>query len=91
MAIKTVAQADTCVNTQEKYGGFCDGRIVRQHNRRIYILKSKADTYSITVKTLTRDNGRAVIMLTRMHLSRAACTGIIQAIADMDRKGSDPV
>lgn len=92
MTIETVSQADTCVSTQEKYGGFCDGRIVRQHNRRIYVLKSKSDTYVINIKTLTRDGATAKIMFTHVHLSREAYMGIVQAIVDMDKyKASDPI
>ena len=88
MKVETIKQSDVSAkaNVEELYGGYKAGVLVKQHNRRIYVLKTNAGTYEIVVKSLIIHDGKREIMRAYIHLTEEAMMGVIQAVISVDSK-----
>lgn len=81
---RTIKQYETHASPLA-YGGYDAAREVRQRNRRIVVLRTRAKTYLIRIKTLVKADGKCRIMKTEFHLTTEALAGIYQAISDMEK------
>ena len=88
MKVETIKQSDVSAkaNVEELYGGYKAGVLVKQHNRRIYVLKTNAGTYEIVVKSLVVQDGNLKILIAYIHLTEEAILGVIQAVISLDSK-----
>lgn len=84
MKVETIKQSEATANVDEKYGGYKDARLVKQHNRRICVLRTNSNTYSIHVRSLVIHDGKPKIMRSCLHLTEEAMLGVIQAVISLD-------
>jgi hypothetical protein len=89
MKVEAIKQLDAgaTASVDEDYGGYKLGVIIKQHNRRIFVLKTNAGTYSISIKSLLTSEGKRKIMRSYIHLTEEAMAGVIQAVISLDSKG----
>ena len=85
---RIIKHGDVQADVKKDYGGYVDARKIRQHNRRILVLRTAAGTFSIHIHTLVRVDGERRIMHTSIHLAGETLAAIVTAYADMESEAS---